>query len=51
VSGGVYPNTTVDVVKLLTEQGLSVDYVQPKEERSTLTLKAAEWWIPILTFA
>lgn len=51
VDGGVYPNTTTDIVKLLREQDLRVEYVQTRDQRSTLTLKAAEWWIPILVFA
>lgn len=51
--GGVespYPDLTTDIVKLLREQGLSVDYAQAREQRQTVTLKAAEFWVPILVF-
>ena len=46
-SGG-YPSTAVDMVKLLREGGVVADYDRPPEERSELTHKAADMWLPIL---
>jgi hypothetical protein len=45
---GAYPDTTVDVVKLLREQGLSVDYVEAADRRAELTYKADDVWLPVL---
>jgi hypothetical protein len=49
--GSFYPGETVDIVKLLKEQGLTVDFAEAREDRKTLELKAAEFWAPILVFA
>lgn len=45
-----YPGTTTDVVKLLREQGLTVEWSHPKEERTTVEHKAADIWFPVLEF-
>lgn len=46
----VYPGVTTDVVKLLREMELRVDYWQPRESRKTIVRKGADIWIPILLF-
>lgn len=46
-----YPETTTDVVKLVREQGLTVQYAVPREDRQTVSLNAAEYWLPVLVFA
>jgi hypothetical protein len=48
--GHPYPDTTYDVVKLLREQGLSVEYTVAPEDRQTVSLQAAEHWLPVLVF-
>ena len=45
---GAYPDTTVDVVKLLREQGISVDYAEAADRRAELTYKADDVWLPVL---
>jgi hypothetical protein len=45
---GAYPDTTVDVVKLLREQGISVDYAEAADQRAELTYKADDVWLPVL---
>lgn len=49
--GKPYPSTTTDVAKLLAERGLSVTYEDEKDQRSYISLYAAELWIPILQVA
>ena len=45
---GAYPSTTVDVMKLLEEQGLGVSHVESDERRAELTYHAADVWLPVL---
>lgn len=45
---GAYPDTTVDIVKLLRERGISVDYVEAANRRAELTYKADDVWLPVL---
>jgi hypothetical protein len=45
---GAYPTTTVDVMKLLEEQGLRVSHAEPEERRAELTYHAADVWLPVL---
>ena len=46
-----YPSSTSDFVKALRLEGLSVGYTVNRDDRSTVSLKAAEIWVPILFFA
>lgn len=48
---GLYPSTTIDIVKLLREAGLTVEYQEQREDRRTLGLKSIDIWIPILLFS
>lgn len=44
-----YPAVTVDIVKILREGGLSVEYARPKNERQLLDQKSGiDLWTPIL---
>lgn len=45
-----FPNTTTDVVKVLREQGFSVEHTVAREERQIVSLNAAEYWLPVLVF-
>jgi hypothetical protein len=45
-----YPGDSFDIVKILEERGLSVEWAHPVEERTTLEHKAADVWIPVLAF-
>jgi hypothetical protein len=47
----VYPTMTIDVMKLLREEGLRVEYAPTDEPRAELALKAAEHWVPVVLFA
>lgn len=49
--GKPYPNTTTDVAKLVAERGLTVTFEDEKDQRSYVSLYAAELWIPILEVA
>ena len=45
---GAYPASTVDIMKLLREQGLAVEYVESPNRRAELTYHAADIWLPVL---
>lgn len=45
-----YPGDAFDIVKILEEGGLQVEWSHAVEERTTLEHKAADVWIPILAF-
>ncbi len=45
-----YPGDSFDIVKILEEAGLRVEWSHPVEERTTLEHKAADVWIPVLAF-
>ena len=45
---GAYPASTVDIIKLLREKGVTVDYVEPPDRRAELTYHAADIWLPVL---
>jgi hypothetical protein len=47
---GAYPATTIDVIKLLREAGLSVEYAEAREDRAQVGHNAADMWIPVLVF-
>ena len=47
----LYPGSVIDVVKLLRERGLSIDYAPADRPRAEVELKAAELWAPIIVFA
>jgi hypothetical protein len=44
----VYPMGTGDFMKLLREGGGSIDYANPDQQRVTVALYAAEYWVPII---
>lgn len=48
---GAYPSTTTDLVKLLCEAGLTVEYAEEREDRRQISYHAAVIIIPILLFA
>lgn len=45
-----YPGTAADLVKLLREEGLNVDWAHVKSERAPVEHNAADVWLPILLF-
>ena len=47
----LYPGSTIDVMKLLREQGVVVDYAPVDKPRAEIELKAAELWVPLIIFA
>lgn len=49
--GHAYPSTTIDVVKRLRQLGLAIEFIEPREQRVEVTLKAFEVWVPILLVA
>ena len=51
VENALYPSSTIDVVKLLREHGIAVDYAPVDKPRAELSLKAAELWVPLIIFA
>ena len=46
-----YPPSTADFRKVFAAAGLRVEYSVDASERVTLSLKAADWWVPVLLFA
>lgn len=46
-----YPNTTLDVVKILRSNDRTVEHALERSERQEISLNAAEYWVPILVFA
>jgi transcriptional regulator with XRE-family HTH domain len=48
---GAYPASTTDIIKLLREQGVTVDYIEPSNRRAELTYHAADIWLPVLLWA
>lgn len=46
-----YPSSTPDFVKALCNEGLHIQYTVSRDDRSTISLKSAELWVPILVFA
>jgi hypothetical protein len=49
-NGHPYPLLTSDIVKLLRQQGLEVDYEHQPADRIAVSLNALELWLPILNF-
>lgn len=48
---GAYAPDTDDLIKILAERGLKVEYQEPGGKRERLLLKsAADWWGPIIMF-
>lgn len=47
---GAYPSSTTDVMKVLREAGLSVEYRDPPNERKQVSLFGIDIWIPVLQF-
>jgi transcriptional regulator with XRE-family HTH domain len=45
---GAYPASTVDIMKLLREQKVAVEFVEPPNRRAELTYHAADIWLPVL---
>ena len=45
---GAYPSTAADVMKLLREEGVRVDYAESDDRRAELTYHGAEIWLPVL---
>jgi hypothetical protein len=45
-----YPDSTNDVIKLLREAGLTVEYSEPRSERVRVSHNAADFWLPVLLF-
>jgi hypothetical protein len=45
---GAYPSTTIDVIKLLREEGIRVDRAEPDDQQAELTYHGAEVWLPVL---
>jgi hypothetical protein len=45
-----YPATTTDVLKLLREAGVRVDYVNSRERRAQVAYESDDVWLPILIF-
>jgi hypothetical protein len=43
-----YPSTSEDFIKLLRERGVAADFDRPLTERSEVTHKAADIWLPVL---
>ena len=46
-----YPTTTIDMAKILRSEGLTVEHALPRGERQEISLKAAEYWLPVLVFS
>lgn len=46
----LYPSATSDFVKLLQERGFTVEYEHERSDRTPVSYKAAELWLPILDF-
>lgn len=47
---GAYPSTTTDVMKVLREAGLAVEYRDPPNERKQVSLFGIDIWMPVLQF-
>lgn len=45
-----YPETTLDVVKILRSNDFAVEYAIERSDRQEISLNAAECWIPVLVF-
>lgn len=43
-----YPSTTTDIVKVLRESGVTVEYAVPREDRQLVSQKSAAIFVPIL---
>lgn len=46
-----YPDSTPDFVKVLREAGFEAEFAESREDRRYVGHKAADVWLPILTFA
>jgi hypothetical protein len=44
------PSETLDIVKILREGGLSIDFAVSREDRVEVSINAAELWAPIIVF-
>jgi hypothetical protein len=51
VDEDVYPDGTIDLVKILRGENVELVYADPTRPRVALDLKAAEFWVPITVFA
>jgi hypothetical protein len=43
-----YPDTTVDIVKILRERSLEVSFEHSRDQRQYASLNAADIWLPII---
>lgn len=50
VEGPAFPSSTTDLMKVLREQGLHVEFEDPDSPHPLVSHKAADWWIPIMVF-
>lgn len=52
VEGGElpYPTSTTDMIKVLRERGLKIDYHAPDAKRVEVSYKAVDWQSPIMVF-
>jgi hypothetical protein len=46
-----YPTTTTDVIKVIRERGLKIDYHTPDAKHVWVGYKAGDWWGPIMVIA
>jgi hypothetical protein len=46
-----FPTEAIDIVKMLQEGGLAVEFTVPRAERADVSLNAAELWAPIIIFS
>ena len=47
----VYPDTTIDMIKVMREVGLNVEFADPEAARTLVGHKAFDVWLPILEFS
>jgi len=45
-----YPSSTTDVIKVLCEADLNIDYADRATHRAEVAQKAADWWLPVIVF-
>jgi len=46
-----YPDTTLNMVKILRSNGHTVEHAFERSKRQEISLNAAECWVPVLVFA
>lgn len=50
LDGSAFPSSTTDVMKILREQGLKVEFEARDGAHPLVSHKAADWWVPITVF-